>query len=330
MILITGGAGFIGSALVHELNLLGETDIVVADRFESGAKWKNLRGAKFCNFIYADDLFDWIKTLKTVKPKFIFHLGACSSTTEMDMDFLWENNVQYSKQLFQWASLKNIPMLYASSAATYGDGEQGYSDDHKKIDTLRPLNPYGWSKQVFDQWVLKQNKKTPPFYAGIKFFNVYGPNENHKEDMRSLVNKAFDQIKEKKEVRLFKSHRPDFKDGEQLRDFIYVKDVCRALLLFYQNKKLGASQSGIYNLGTGKAHSFLELVQGVFSALQLPPRIQYIDMPDTIRDQYQYFTEAKMDKFHKVFKNFKFTPLSHAVNDYVCCHLNRKEREGHY
>lgn len=323
MIVVTGAAGFIGSCLVHELNSRGISDIILVDQFESSDKWKNLRSAKFLDFIPTSK---FLESSELHNAKFIFHLGACSSTTELDMDFLWENNVHYSQKIFEACSRSKIPLIYASSAATYGDGELGYSDDHKTIQGLLPLNPYGWSKQVFDQWALKQ-KKTPPFFAGIKFFNVYGPNEGHKGDMKSLVNKAYYQIKDSQKVRLFKSHRDDFNDGEQLRDFIYVKDAVK-LLCEFMNKKFPKNKSGIYNLGTGKAHTFKELVLAVFEAMEIAPQIVYIDMPENIKSQYQYYTQAKMDKISKLFPKFKFTPLKKSVSDYVNGHLIRKE--GHY
>ncbi len=323
MLVVTGAAGFIGSCLVHELNKIGITDIIIVDQFESGDKWKNLRTAKFKDFIPTSK---FLESSALSSAEFIYHLGACSSTTELDMDFLWQNNVLYSQKIFRAAALKKIPLLYASSGATYGNGDQGYSDDHKKIDQLIPLNPYGWSKQVFDQWVLKQ-KKAPPFYAGVKFFNVYGPNEGHKGEMRSLVNKAYYQIKDTHKVRLFKSHKKEYQDGEQLRDFIYVKDVVAILIEFYK-KKLPQNKSGLYNLGTGKAHTFKELVLAVYQAMKVEPSIIYFDMPENIRNQYQYYTEAKIDKITKLFPKFKFTSLDKAVFDYVSNHLLRKD--GHY
>ena len=229
MILVTGAAGFIGSVLVKELNLKGREDLILVDRFESDDKWKNLRGKTFIEFIHADELFTgaWDEVLGGVSQ--IYHMGACSSTTERDMDFLMENNVNYSKNLFDLAIQTDIPIIYASSAATYGGIEEGFDDEHGKVPTLKPLNAYGYSKQLFDEWVLKLDK-LPTKWHGIKFFNVFGPNEYHKDDMRSLVHKAYGQISDHKHVKLFKSHRIDFENGKQLRDFVYVKDCVRAMM----------------------------------------------------------------------------------------------------
>ncbi|MCO4794392.1 MAG: ADP-glyceromanno-heptose 6-epimerase [Bacteriovoracaceae bacterium] len=322
MILITGAAGFIGSVLARELNKLDREDLILVDRIGSDDKWKNLRNIKFDEFINADDLFQMGMDDLMGMVDFIFHIGACSSTTERDVDFLMDNNVNYSKNLWALASEKQIPIVYASSAATYGDGELGYDDDHDSLDNLKPLNPYGWSKQVFDQWVLKRSK-TPPRWFGLKYFNVYGPNEYHKDDMRSLVHKGFEQINETKKVKLFKSHRDGFKDGEQLRDFIYVKDVCRAMIDMMLDE--GKAESGIYNIGTGTARSFKDLAISTFKAMGEDENIEYFDMPEGIRNQYQYFTQANMTKFKKNFPEFKFTSLEDGVSDYVKNHLMTKD-----
>jgi ADP-L-glycero-D-manno-heptose 6-epimerase len=314
MILVTGAAGFIGSVLATELNRLGHHDLVLVDRLRDGEKWRNLRGVRFSEYIHADDLFGpgVIEELGDIQA--IFHMGACSSTTERNVDYLMSNNVEFSKALFQWATQAKIPFIYASSAATYGDGKNGYSDEHDQVDSLRPLNAYGWSKQVFDQWALAQ-QNTPSFWYGLKFFNVFGPNEAHKEDMRSLVHKAHEQILNDGFVRLFRSHRSEYADGEQLRDFVYVVDVVRAMLEMWQ---LGAQgKDGLYNMGTGQARTFKDLVSATFVAMGKDIKIDYIDMPLSIRDQYQYYTCAQMDKLAKLCPNFKFHTLEEAVKDYV-------------
>ena len=320
MILVTGGAGFIGSVLIKELNLLGRSDIIIVDRLESSVKWKNLRGLKYAEYIQADDLFSGGYDEIIDEVSFIFHMGACSATTEMDMDFLMQNNVNYSKNLFGFAMAKDVPIVYASSAATYGDGEQGYLDDESKIPSLMPLNPYGYSKQLFDEWVNKIPQH-PKHWFGLKFFNVYGPNEYHKEGMRSLVNKAYDQIQESGKVKLFKSHKDGYEDGRQLRDFIYVKDVCRAMIEMMNPS--AAQYSGIYNLGTGKCRTFEDLVIATFKALDIEPNIEFVDMPENLRNQYQYYTQADMNKFHKFLPNFKFSSLEDGVTDYVKSHLSQ-------
>ncbi len=314
MILITGGAGFIGSVLAKKLNELGHDDLVIVDILGTSEKWKNLRGIKYSEYIHADELFAGDYDDLIAEADIVFHMGACSSTTEKDVDFLMKNNVAYTKALFRFAAAKNIPFIYASSAATYGDGADGYSDDHQKLPGLMPLNPYGYSKQVVDEWILNEPHR-PDHWFGLKFFNVYGPNEYHKEEMRSLVHKAFEQIKEKGSVKLFKSHRPDFKDGEQLRDFIYVKDVVTVMLELADPDK--QKFSGIYNLGTGKARSFLDLVKATFKAMEQPEKIEFIDMPESIRHQYQYYTQAEMNKMHQALETMKFSSLEEGVSDYV-------------
>ena len=323
MILVTGGAGFIGSVLIRELNNAGRDDVSVVDRLRDTTKWLNLRDAKFNEYVHADTFFTPGMELLHNKIDFIFHIGACSSTTERDVDFLMNNNVNYSKSLWAMALENNIPLVYASSAATYGDGELGYDDDHQKIPKLKPLNPYGWSKQLFDQWVLKR-PKSPPRWYGLKYFNVFGPNEYHKNDMRSLVHKGYEQIRETSKIRLFKSHKKGFKDGEQLRDFIYVKDVCKAMLRMMD--KNCTAESGIYNIGTGQERSFKDLALATFEAMKIEDSIEYFDMPDSIRNQYQYFTKANMEKFHKNFSDFQFTTLEESVADYVKNYLMNKSR----
>lgn len=324
MILVTGAAGFIGSVIVKQLNDKGIEDLLLCDHFESSDKWKNLRGLKYDSFVQVEDLFNHPIWKKQGKLKAIYHMGACSDTTELDMDFLYKNNTEFTNKLLSLAAAKNIPIVYASSAATYGAGEQGYSDDHKGIPFLKPLNKYGYSKQLSDEWILKQTKK-PKVWFGVKFFNVFGPNEYHKGKMSSVVFQSYNQIKEVGEVKLFKSHRPDFKDGEQLRDFVYVKDVVRAMIELIEAGKKKPSLSGIYNLGTGEARSFHDLVKATFVAMDLEPKIKFIDMPVELRNQYQYFTQADMSKLKKALPKFKFMKLEDAVSDYVKNHLSQPD-----
>lgn len=325
MILVTGAAGFIGSVIVKELNDRGNIDLILCDHFESGEKWKNLRGLKYDSFVQVEDLFDHPIWKKAQGIKAIYHMGACSDTTELNMDFLYKNNTEYTNKLLTLAAQKNIPIVYASSAATYGAGEQGYSDDHKGISKLRPLNKYGYSKQLSDEWILKQTKK-PKVWFGVKFFNVFGPNEYHKGKMSSVVYQGFNQIKDVGEVKLFKSHRSEYKDGEQLRDFVYVKDVVRAMIGLIEAGKKKPALSGIYNLGTGKARSFHDLAKSTFKSMDLEPKIKFIDMPEELRNQYQYFTQADMTKLKKALPKFKFMDLEEAVDDYVRNHLRQAER----
>lgn len=320
MILITGGAGFIGSVLAKTLNKLGHSDLVIVDKLEESTKWKNLRGIKYLEYIHADELFSGEYDDLIAETDLIFHMGANSSTTEKNMDFLMKNNVAYTQALFRFAATKNIPFIYASSAATYGDGDNGYDDNEESLADLMPLNPYGYSKQLVDEWILKEEKK-PDHWFGLKFFNVYGPNEYHKEEMRSLVHKSFEQISVNASVKLFKSYKKDFKDGEQLRDFVYVKDVVRVMIELADPEKSGAS--GIYNLGTGKARSFLDLVHATFKAMDVPAKVEFIEMPESIKDQYQYYTQAEMKKLHSVLPGFEFTSLEEGVRDYVQNHLKK-------
>lgn len=322
MILVTGAAGFIGSVIVKELNERGAEDLILCDHFESGDKWKNLRGLKYDSFVQVEDLFDHPAWKKAQPFTAIYHMGACSDTTELNMDFLYKNNTEFTNKLLSLAATKNIPIVYASSAATYGGGEQGYSDDHKGIPKLQPLNKYGYSKQLSDEWILKQKKK-PKVWFGVKFFNVFGPNEYHKGKMSSVVYQGFNQIKNVGMVKLFKSHRDDYKDGEQLRDFVYVKDVVRAMIELIAAGKKKPSISGIYNLGTGEARSFHDLAKATFKAMDLEPNIEFIDMPVELRNQYQYYTQAEMGKLKKALPKFKFMKLEDAVSDYVRGHLTQ-------
>ena len=309
MIIVTGAAGFIGSCVVSHLNRNGENDIIAVDVLRTNDKWKNLRHLSFIDYLDREQLLPFLENAKNVRA--IIHLGACSATTERDAYYLMENNYRYTLQLAQYALKNNIRFIYASSAATYGMGEQGYDDDESQIYLLRPMNMYGYSKQVFDLKARREGwlKKI----VGLKFFNVYGPNEYFKGDMSSVVFKAFNQIKEKGYVRLFKSHRPDFKDGEQLRDFIYVQDVLEVIMFFLNHPEI----NGLYNVGTGKARTFKDLVSATFNAMNLEPKIEYFDMPPELRDRYQYFTEAKMDKLRKAGFSQDFHSLEEGIKDYV-------------
>jgi ADP-L-glycero-D-manno-heptose 6-epimerase len=321
MIIVTGGAGFIGSALIAALNKRGITDILVVDRLGSDQRWKNLVNLRFADYIDKDDFLDMMaEDVLPFSAEAVFHLGACSSTTETDVSFLMSNNFEYTKQLAQWTTDENIRFIYASSAATYGDPGapgQGFSDDEEKLETLKPLNPYGYSKQLFDLWA-KRNGLLDKI-VGLKYFNVFGPNEYHKQDMRSFVLKAFEQINSTGRVRLFKSHRPDYKDGEQKRDFLYVKDAVDMTLFFFDNPKT----AGIYNLGAGVARTWNDLAKAVFAAMGKSPNIEYIDMPDSVRNQYQYFTEADITKLRSAGYKQSITSLEEAVKDYVICYLTQ-------
>jgi ADP-L-glycero-D-manno-heptose 6-epimerase len=318
MIVVTGGAGFIGSALITALNKRAVTDILVVDELGSDEKWKNLRTLSFADYIEKDDFLELVIEDKlTACIEAIFHLGACTSTTETNASYLIKNNYEYSKLLAQWATKANIRFIYASSAATYGDGSAGFSDDEDKIDKLSPLNIYGYSKHIFDLWARRTGllKKI----VGLKYFNVFGPNEYHKADMRSFVLKAFEQIQSTGKVRLFKSYKPEYADGEQLRDFIYVKDAVDMTLFFLDNPK----KAGLFNIGTGKARTWNDLVKAVFAAIGKEPKIEYIEMPEAIRNQYQYFTQAEMAKLRKAGYNKQTTPLEDAVQDYVQNYLQK-------
>ncbi len=309
MIIVTGAAGFIGSCVVSRLNKDGIEDIIAVDILRSNDKWKNLRALSFSDYLEREQLFDYLQKAPNVEA--IIHMGACSATTERDAHYLLENNYRYTLRLAEYALKNKVRFIYASSAATYGMGEQGYDDNESRIHFLKPMNMYGYSKQMFDLkarregWLQKM--------VGLKFFNVYGPNEYFKEDMASVVFKAFNQIKEKGYVRLFKSHRADFKDGEQLRDFIYVKDVLEIIMFFLRNPQI----NGLFNAGTGKARTFLDLVHATFAAMDLQPKIEFFDMPESLRDRYQYFTEAKTEKLRKAGYNRAFFSLENGIRDYV-------------
>ena len=319
MIIVTGAAGFIGSNLVGRFNTEGIDDILVVDDFSIKVKNKNLDGKKFKEKIHRDLFFDWlIKNYNKVD--YLFHIGARTDTAEFDRDVFEKLNLGYSKKVWQLCSNFNIPLIYASSAATYGLGELGYIDSHEIVEKLQPLNPYGESKNDFDRWVLKQ-EQTPPIWYGFKFFNVYGPNEYHKGRMASVIFHTYNQVHNTGKMKLFKSHRLDFKDGEQKRDFIYVKDVTDVLIFFMNNKPA----SGIYNLGTGKARTFLDLAKGTFSSMHINVNIEFIDTPVDIRDKYQYFTEANMNKLRRAGYKKDFTDLETGIEAYVTRYLSDKK-----
>ena len=320
MILVTGAAGFIGSCLVRGLNEYGLNDLIISDDFSNEEKNKNLEGKKFQEKVDRNLLLDGWLINNGSKITFIFHIGARTDTAEFDYRILNALNLEYTKALWNFATENQIPFVYASSAATYGLGEFGYEDDETKIDLLKPLNPYGESKNEFDKWAIRQHR-TPPYWVGLKFFNVYGPNEFHKGRMASVIFHAYHQLKEKGEVKLFRSHNPDFKDGEQLRDFIYVKDVIKVCLFLYKTK----IKNGIYNLGSGKARTFLDLAKNTFYASGVEPNIEFMDTPKDIRDKYQYFTEAKMDKLTQQGYSDPFYSLEEGVEDYVKNYLSERK-----
>lgn len=317
MIVVTGGAGFIGSNLIKALNDAGETDILIVDRLGSSEKWRNLTDLKFYDFEHKDLFIEKAeKGYFNDLLKAVVHLGACSSTTELDADYLMENNFRYSKRLAGvFAAKPGLRFVYASSAATYGDGSCGYSDQHEKSDAFRPLNMYGYSKQLFDLWAMRTG--FIKHSVGLKYFNVFGPNEHHKADMRSVAIRAYFQAKQTGQVKLFRSYRSQYADGEQLRDFIYVKDAVRITLFFLEHPEL----SGIFNVGTGRPSSFNQLTHAVFSALGMHPEIEYIDMPEGLEKRYQYYTCADTSKLMAAGFDGAFTELADAVRDYVRGHL---------
>jgi ADP-L-glycero-D-manno-heptose 6-epimerase len=318
---VTGAAGFIGSCLAGYLNAKGYNNLILVDDFSRSDKTPNLEGKNFHIKVERESFFDWLKNNQPAID-FVFHIGARTDTTEFDYAVHQHLNVDYSQKIWRYCTENNIPLVYASSAATYGSGELGYNDDHELPFKLQPLNPYGISKNEFDKWALQQTA-CPPFWAGLKFFNVYGPNEYHKGRMASVIWHSFNQIKKDGQVKLFKSHRPGFKDGQQLRDFVYVKDVLNVCCWLMENKPL----SGIYNLGTGKARAFEDLVKATFAGLNKPANISFIDMPEDIRDKYQYFTEANMQKLSDAGYDHSFYSLEEGVDDYV---RNYLVKEKHY
>jgi ADP-L-glycero-D-manno-heptose 6-epimerase len=315
MIIITGAAGFIGSCLIQKLNDEGYYDLILVDDFSNELKNKNFEGKKFASKVERDIFPTWLRE-NHLHVQFIFHIGARTDTTEMDRELLDRLNLDYTKSLWNICTEFGLPLVYASSAATYGLGELGYDDDESKIPMLKPLNPYGDSKNEFDIWALKQDKK-PYFWSGLKFFNVYGPNEYHKGRMASVIFHTFNQIQKTGSMKLFQSHNPEFKDGEQMRDFVYVKDVVNILYFLMHHRK----DSGIYNLGTGKARTFLDLAKSTFYALNKDPEISFVPTPEDIREKYQYFTEANMNKLRSIGYNQDFYSLEEGVKDYVTNYL---------
>lgn len=324
-ILVTGGAGFIGSALVWALNQRGLSDIVVTDFLGSDEKWRNLVPLKFSDYVEADAFRSRLAAGSDAFGRFstIFHLGACSATTERNASYLIDNNFGFTKELAAWALSRDARFVYASSAATYGDGAEGMDDTNPHLDRLRPLNMYGYSKHLFD--VYAQRHGFLNRIAGVKYFNVFGPNEDHKADMRSLVHKAFQQIQATGRVSLFKSHHPDYRDGEQKRDFLYVKDAIEMTLHLADT---GRDAGGLYNLGSGEANTWLTLARALFAALGREPAIDFIDMPEALRGKYQYFTQADISKLRATGYNRPMTRLEDAVRDYVQGFLVANKRLG--
>ena len=310
-LIITGGAGLIGSNLAAELNRRGFTNLIIVDHLNHPDKSRNLARLKVADYVDKAEFRQRFLADKQAPAAAVFHLGACSSTTETNADYLDDNNLRYTQQLCEWSRLHQARFIYASSAATYGDGRQGYSDDESAIPALKPLNLYGLSKQRFDEWALEKGLFRS--IAGIKYFNVYGPGENHKGDMRSVVNKAFRQIEDSGRLQLFKSYRPDYADGQQERDFVYVKDAVAMTLFFYENPGV----SGIFNVGTGQTHTWLDLARAVFAALGREPQIDFVDMPLSLRDKYQYHTLADTRKIRAAGFSQPMTSLQDAIHDYA-------------
>jgi ADP-L-glycero-D-manno-heptose 6-epimerase len=312
-ILVTGGAGFIGSALIWALNVKGIDDILVCDSLGTDEKWRNLAPLRFHDFVAANDLLDRVQRESTSLDEIrtVFHLGACSATTERDLGYLMRNNFEYTKALGKWSAQRKTRFIYASSAATYGDGSAGMDDKETRLDQYRPLNGYAFSKQRFDLYAARRGLLNQ--FVGLKYFNVFGPNEGHKGDMRSVVHKAFQQVETNGQIQLFKSYHPDYRDGEPKRDFLYVKDAVEMTIFLASNP----AAAGIFNLGFGRARTWLDLANAVFSAMGKPPAIDFIEMPEAIRPNYQYFTEAKIDKLLSLgFKGPRYT-LEEGVRDYV-------------
>lgn len=320
-ILITGAAGFISSCLAHRLYKQGHT-LILVDNFHFPEKNKNLEGLSSCKRIERDDLFNWIEDNEPAVD-FVFHLGARTDTTEFKKDIFDKLNVEYSKDIWRYCALEDIPLFYASSAATYGLGEFGFVDDHDIVESLKPLNPYGDSKNDFDKWALKEFMEPPSWY-GFKFFNVFGPNEYHKGRMASVVFHFYNQLMNTGEVNLFKSHKEEYGDGEQTRDFIYVDDLINVMLYFLDHH--GKAESGLYNIGTGKARTYNDLAKAIFKAVNKSPVINYIDTPEDIRDKYQYFTEANMSKVEAAGYDKPFTSLEDTVAHYINEYLSQNNR----
>ncbi|MCD0421251.1 ADP-glyceromanno-heptose 6-epimerase [Rubrivivax sp. JA1024] len=324
MLLVTGGAGFIGSNLVAALNEAGRADVAVSDFLGHDGKWKNLAKRQLADFVPPAELAEWLKGRKLDA---VFHMGAISATTATDGDLVMENNFRLSLRLLDWCTETGTPLIYASSAATYGDGEHGFDDDFSlaALKKLRPMNLYGWSKHLFDLVVAERaakGEKLPPQWAGLKFFNVFGPNEYHKDTMASVLARRFHDIKSGRVVQLFKSHRDGIADGDQRRDFIYVDDVVRVMMWLFNSPDV----SGIFNVGTSHARSFRDLILSAYAALGTPPQIEYIDMPEQIRGSYQYFTQSEGDRLRAAGYNGGFTPLEEAVASYVKGYLDRSDR----
>ncbi len=327
MIIVTGGTGFIGSNLVCALEEAGHEDIVICDTFGEGDKWRNIAKREVKDIVHPDRLFDYLET-HADDIEVIFHLGAISSTTETDVDLIVETNVVLSRRLWKWCGKNQKRFIYASSAATYGDGNQGFEDvqSPQELEQYQPLNAYGWSKHVFDRRVARvletKNEPIPPQWAGLKFFNVYGPNEYHKEDQMSVICKLYPQVMAGATAKLFKSHHPDYDDGGQLRDFVYVKDCVAVMMFLLKQPKV----CGLFNVGTGEARSFKDLAEATFKAAGKEPKINYIDMPEQLRDKYQYFTQASMDKLRQAGFNADFTSLEEGVADYVQNYMSKEDR----
>jgi len=324
MLLVTGGAGFIGSNLVAALNEAGRTDVVVCDRLGDEGKWRNLAKRQLADFVPPSELADWLKGRRLDA---VLHMGAISATTAVDGDLVMDSNFRLSLRLLDWCTASATPLIYASSAATYGDGEQGFHDNPSlaALKVLRPMNLYGWSKHLFDMAVAaraERHEKLPPQYVGLKFFNVFGPNEYHKGTMMSVLATRFDDIKAGRVVKLFKSHRDGIADGDQRRDFIYVDDVVRVMMWLLATP----SVSGLFNVGTGQARSFKDLILSAYGALGTTPNIAYIDMPEAIRGSYQYFTQADVDRLQVAGYNGGFTALEDAVGHYVKGYLDSADR----
>ena len=327
-IIVTGGAGFIGSAIVWRLNELGHDDILIVDRLDETDKWKNLAPLKFTDYIDADDFADDLGHF--ADSSVIFHLGACSSTTERDADYMIRNNFQYSKDLAEFSLANNIRFIYASSAATYGDGANGMEDGIDDLNILRPLNVYGYSKHLFDQYAARNGMFSS--IVGLKYFNVFGPNEDHKGDMRSLVNKAYDQIKETGKLQLFKSADPDYADGEFGRDFVYVKDVVDMTLHFFEPLATASGSDnrggGLFNVGSGTMNTWNALADAIFAALDRPKNIEFVEMPIHLRDRYQYHTQADLTRIRKAGYSAAATALHTAVTDYIQNYLQCEKHLG--
>jgi len=314
VIIVTGGAGFIGSCIVARLNSLGHNDLIIVDHFDGPGdlKRRNIENKRYCQYLDKAEFLDQVKNGRLPgSVRAVIHMGACSSTTGTDPDYYEHNNFQYTRHLADWCIRHGIPFIYASSAATYGDGSQGYADDESSLNSLQPLNLYGWSKHKFDLWVMDQGLRE--HVVGLKFFNVFGPNEYHKGAMRSVVNKAYPGVASDGVIRLFKSHHPDYADGEQKRDFIYVQDAVNVVMFFMDHPEI----HGIYNVGTGQARSWNDLARALFSAVGKPPDIQYVVMPEHLKDRYQYFTQATVEKLRSVGFDHPWASLEDAVRDYV-------------